>query len=183
MEEKKVRDIMLSLDEYATVSCEATIREALVALSKAQTEVSENRHHHRAVLALDSEGRVVGKLTYWAILRSLEGKFLTDSDYEALSRSGVSQVFIESLQSGFSLFRGNLEQMCTRAARIRVRDAMVPARESIDEEAGLTEAIRLMVLGHWQSMLVTRGDRVVGIIKLTDVFEEVADRIRASRNE
>ena len=181
MEGKKVKDIMLSLDDYATVSCEATIQEALVELSKAQMGLTYNRHHHRAVLALDGEGRVVGKLTYWAILRSLEEKFLTDSDYEALSRSGVSQVFVESLQSGFSLFQGNLDQMCKRAARIRARDAMVPARESIDEEAGLTEAIRLMVLGHWQSMLVTRDHRVVGILRLADVFEEVADLIRASK--
>lgn len=179
MEDKKVRDIMLSLDEYATVSCEATIQEALVELSKAQMGLTYNRHHHRAVLVLDSGGRVVGKLTYWAILRSLEEKFLTDSDYDALSRSGVSQVFIESMQRGFSLFEGNLDQMCKKAARISVKDAMVPAEENIDDEASLTEAIRLMVLGHWQSMLVTREDRVVGILRLADVFEEVADLIRA----
>jgi CBS domain-containing protein len=183
MRGRRVKDIMISLQEYATVSCEATLREALIALSKAQMEPTDDRQQHRAILALDKDGEVVGKLTYWAILRSLEPKFLTDTDYDALSRSGVSQVFIESIQKGFSIFQGTLPQMCRKAARIKVGDAMVPANESIDENESLTEAIRLMVLGHWQSMLVTRDERVVGILRLADVFEEVADLIRAGEIE
>ncbi len=32
-----------------------------------------------------------------------------------------------------------------------------------------------------QSLLVTRGGEVVGILRLSDVFEEVADMIRGGR--
>ncbi|MBN1654583.1 MAG: CBS domain-containing protein [Deltaproteobacteria bacterium] len=177
MEEKRVKEVMLSIDEYASVSSEATIREALLQLHKAQLELLPERHHYRAVLVFDQAGNVIGKLTQWAILRSLEPTFFTNSDCETVARSGLSQEFIKSLQKSFSLFRGNLSQMCAEAAKIKVKDAMVPARESVDEETPLTEAIHQMVLGHWQSILVTREGKVSGIVRLSDVFEEVANLI------
>lgn len=180
METKKVKDIMLSLQEYATVSFDATIYEALIALSKSQMGLTYDRHHHRAVLVLDEDGHVIGKLSHWAILRSLEPKFFQNADQEILFRSGLSHDFIQRLRDNFSMLSTNLNFMCKEAAKIKVKDAMVPINESIDEEAFLTEAIRLMVLSHCQSMLVIRGKAVVGILRMSDVFEEVADIIRNS---
>ena len=178
MESKRVKDLMMALDEYATVSCEATILEALVALSKAQLGLTYDRHHHRAILVLDGAEKVVGKLTHWTILRSLEPKLFGKVDREALVRTNLSLEFIQSLEDSFSTRPANLEAMCREAARVRVKDAMIPVQESVEEQAELTEAIRLFVLGHWQSVLVTRDGEVTGILRLSDVFEEVADMIR-----
>jgi CBS domain-containing protein len=177
---KKVKELMLALDDYATVPSDATLQQALVALSKAQMGLTNDRHHHRAVLVLDDAGRVVGKLTHWAILRSLEPSFFGEADRAALSRSNLSPEFIQGLERRFSGLGRDLSATAREAARVRVRDAMIPVRESIDEEAGLSEAIRMMVLGHWQSLLVTRGGDVAGILRLSDVFEEVADLIRGA---
>jgi CBS domain-containing protein len=178
MEPRTVKDLMLSLEEYATVSSDATLREALVALSKAQMGLTYDRHHHRAVLVLDREGRVIGKLTHWAILRSLEPRLFGAAEHEALSRSGLSPEFIQSLRQRWEAIPADLELMCRAASKVRARDAMVAVQDSIDEEAPLTEAIRMLVVGHWQSLLVTRDGEVVGILRLADVFEEVADQIR-----
>ena len=57
---------------------------------------------------------------------------------------------------------------------------MVPIGESIDEDALLTEAIHQMVLMHALSIPVTRHGEVVGILRQSDVFEEVADIIMSS---
>jgi len=178
MKPRKVKDLMLSLQAYATVPSSATIREALVALSKAQLGLTYDRHHHRAVLVLDGTGRVVGKLTHWGMLRSLEPRLFGQVEREMLSRSNLSRDFIESLQSRHRGLPHTLQAMCQEAARVMVKDAMVPVRESIDAESELTEAIGKMVLGRCQSLLVTRSDEVVGILRLSDLFEEVADLIR-----
>jgi len=177
-EEPRVRDVMLLLSEYSTVSSEATLRDALVALSKAQLGLTYDRHHHRAVLALDARGKVVGKLSHWAILRSLEPKLLSDRELRALNRAGLSSDFIDSLRETVHFFKGSLRHMCANAAKVKVRDAMVPAGEGIDENAPLTEAIHRMVVEHAQSILVTRQSEVIGVLRLSDVFEEVADAIR-----
>jgi predicted transcriptional regulator len=80
-------------------------------------------------------------------------------------------------------FGGSLARMCRQAAQVRVSEAMVSAGDAIDGIAPLTEAIRMMVLHHVQSLLVTSGGSVTGILRLSDLFEEVADVIRATGGE
>lgn len=180
MEQKKTRDLMLSLDEYATIHGDKTIREAVSVLGKAHQDSIPDRHFYRALLVLDDAGNVVGKLSHWAILRSLEPKFLKYKDEASLARAGLTEEFIQSLKETFSLFVGGLEQMCRAAGTIKVKDAMVPIGESIDEDALLTEAIHKMVLKHALSIPVTRHSEVVGILRQSDVFEEVANIIASS---
>ncbi len=45
--------------------------------------------------------------------------------------------------------------------------------EYLSENATLDEAIHMLVMGYHQSLLVTRGRRIVGILRLTDVFATV----------
>ena len=176
-----VKDLTISLDEYPKVSIDASLKEALIALEETRVSNSQDRHYYRyrAVLVIDQQGRVVGKLSHWAILRSIEPSFLSTDDYARLADSGVSQVYLESIRETFSLFSVGLERLCREAAKVKVRDAMVTMKESIDENADLASAIHLMVLGHWQSVLVTRDHVVVGILRLSDVFEEVSSMIRS----
>jgi CBS domain-containing protein len=179
VQEKKVEDLMLPLREYATVSSNATLREALFALSKAQLGLTYDRHHHRAVLVLSEDGKVVGKLSHWAVLRSLDPRFLKHSSAASLSRLAQASANTPvSHQPPY--FSGDLERMCREAGNLKVKDVMVPAGESVEGNARLAVAIHWMVLGNVQSMLVTRGGEVVGILRLADVFEAVADRVRQS---
>jgi len=183
MEEKSVKDLMLSLAEYATVPAGATIREAMEELARAQRGLAAGRPQHRAVLVLDEGGHVIGKLSQWAILRRIQPGFLRADDLVSLSRAGLTQEFIETLTERFSNLSLGLPALCASAGRIRARDAMVPIEVSIDEDASLTAAIHELVVSHAQSMLVTRGGEVVGILRMSDVFEEVAAAIRQARPE
>jgi CBS domain containing-hemolysin-like protein len=45
--------------------------------------------------------------------------------------------------------------------------------EYVSQEASLDEAIHQLVLGQHQSLLVTEGNEIVGILRLTDVFAAV----------
>lgn len=178
MSDKRVRDLMLALSEYATIDADRTIQEALQALSKAQLGLDNDRHHHRAVLVIEQDGRVIGKLSHWAVLRALQPKFLRQADLESMVRAGVPEEFVESMRKQVVGYAGNLERMCHHAAQVKARDAMVPVLESIEDLAPLTEAIQEMILKHCQSMLVTRAGEVIGILRLSDVFDEIATRIR-----
>ncbi len=180
MSEPIVKDLVLPLSSYATISEDATIQAALQALSKAQLGLTNDRHHHRAILVLDAGGKVVGKLSHLAILRSLEPRLLNQQDVVSLSQAGLSQDFISTMLESLSLFHGSLKLLCEAAARVRVRDAMTAIEESVDENARVTEAIHLMVLKRLQSLLVTRKGEVIGLLRLSDVFEQVADIIRCS---
>ncbi len=66
-----VKDLMVPLSEYATVTEDATLFEAVLSLERAQEnfEDKHTRYRHRAILVLDKDGRVVGKLSQLDVLR------------------------------------------------------------------------------------------------------------------
>ncbi len=57
----KVKDWMVPLDEYATISEDATLHEAVLALEGAKERFDVKGCRHRAVLVLEKNGRVIGK--------------------------------------------------------------------------------------------------------------------------
>ena len=53
-----VKEFMVPLEEYATVSEDATLKEAVGALEKAQERFTETRYPHRAVLVLNKANQL-----------------------------------------------------------------------------------------------------------------------------
>jgi CBS domain-containing protein len=175
-----VKDLMIPLEEYATVSDEATLHEAVLALEEAQKSFEQSRYTHRAILVFDKANRIVGKLSQLDVIRSLEPKYEQILDDRATSRFGFSPAFIKSMLDKFSLWQRPLDDLCRKAARMKVKDIMYAptSGEYVDENASLDKAIHQLVMGHHQSLLVTRGEAIVGILRLSDVFKEVCDRIK-----
>ncbi len=171
-----VKDLMVPRDEYAVIKENATIYEAVKALETAQQEFDQTRYRHRAMLVEDNNGRIVGKLGQLDILRALEPSYEDiKSKNSAVSHLGFSKRFIESMVENYRLFEKPLEQICEKAGKQEAGKYMhVPSEgEYIDEGASLDLAIHLLVLGHHQSLLVTRGTQIVGILRLTDVFAAI----------
>jgi CBS domain-containing protein len=55
--------------------------------------------------------------------------------------------------------------------------------EYVSEDATLAVAIHQLVVGHHQSLLVTRGDQIVGILRLTDVFAAIFHKMKTCFTE
>lgn len=64
---------------------------------------------------------------------------------------------------------------------IEVKDVMyTPADgEYVPEDATLDEGIHQLVIGHRQSLLVTRDSKVVGVLRLSDVFSQICKIIES----
>jgi CBS domain-containing protein len=183
MQSIKVGELMVPLAEYATVSEEATLNEAVFALEEAQKHVNGEREKYRAVLVLDSKGRVVGKVDQWTVLWAIEPRYKQVGDLRETSRYGFSPDFLRSMIESYGLWRKPLDGLCRKAADIRVKDIMHAPSEAeyVAEDASLDTAIHLLVMGHHQSLLVSRGEDIVGILRLSDVFKKVCDNIKACK--
>ncbi|MEJ5376416.1 MAG: CBS domain-containing protein [bacterium] len=179
-EELKVKDLMVPLGEYATVSEDATLYEAVLALEEAQKRFDVSRDRHRAILVLNKEGKVVGKLSQHDVIRGLEPSYDRMGDFRGSSRMGFSPEFIRSLLKNYALWEKPLREICRKAAEIRVKDIYyTPTKgEYVREDDTLNTAIHQLIVGHHQSLLVTRGQEVVGILRLSDVFREVCKMIK-----
>jgi predicted transcriptional regulator len=178
----RVSDLMVPLDEYATVSDDATLYEAVIALEKAQEELDRKRYHylHRAILVYDKNKKITGKISQLDVLMALEPKYQEMGDMRTLSRAGFSPQFLKSMMEKFHLCDKSFSEMCTKAANIKVKDFMHTPTEGeyVEEETSLCDAIHQFVMGHHQSLLVTRDGVIVGILRLTDVFKEIFQMIK-----
>ncbi|HDZ90324.1 MAG: CBS domain-containing protein [Deltaproteobacteria bacterium] len=178
----RVKDLMVPLDEYATVSEDATLYDAVTALEEAQERLDRTMHKylHRAVLVLDGDKNVVGKISQLDVLKALEPRYKGIGDTSSLSRAGFSPEFLKSMMEHQKLWTTSLIDICSKAARINVRNFMHTPTEGeyIDEDAPLEEAMHMLVMGNHHSLLVAGEGRITGILKLTDVFAAIYDLIR-----
>jgi len=113
-------------------------------------------------------------------IRALEPKYFDMGDMRHLSRTGLNANFIKSLMEKYAICEISFTEMCRRAANLKVTEFMYSPTEGeyIEADAPLCEAMHMLVMGHHQSLLVTRGGKVVGILRLTDVFHKVFQTVK-----
>ena len=181
-----VKDLMVPLSEYATVSEDASLYEAVVALQEAQKEFNTRlekapedfgtkRHPHRAILVLDKDGQVAGKISQLDALRALEPKYAEMQERTGMHRFGFTKKFMKSLLETYHLWDSPLEDIRAKSDKIPVSSFMyVPTEgEYVDEDATQDECIHQLVVGHHQSLLVTKEGKITGVLRLSDAFEAI----------
>jgi CBS domain-containing protein len=183
MESMKVKDLMVPLDQYVCVREEATITDAILALEEAQAKYGSRIYPYRAVLVCDKDNKVIGKVGHLDILRSLEPRYSDLGDLKKVSGFGLSAEYMRSMMAEFDLWKAPLEDLCHKAARVTLKSIVAAPVEGelIESGATLDQAVHQLIMGHHQSLLVTSGDRIVGMLRLADVYREVSDRIKACK--
>lgn len=181
MKAKNVKEVMIPLSDYAIVSEEETLANAIKKLKQAQKD-TKLRHKHRAVLVYDKGNNITGKVSIFDVLKALEPKYRqfehSDNDGSiGLSRFGFNNEFLNSLLDNFNLWDETLEELVKKASQLKVKDIMyTPGKgEYVDEESQLSEAVHQFILGCHQSLLVLKKDKVIGILRLADIFDLVCD--------
>ncbi len=178
MKNKKVKDLMVPLERYPTVAKDATLLEAVQSFERIQKMRDRKRQPYRAILVVDESDAVVGKVGQLAFLKALEPQRNFLGDMGKLAVAGVSADFINTMMNHFQFFQDNMSDICRRAQHILVKDVMIPVAEHIDEEATLGEAIYKIVALQTNSLMVTRKDKIVGLLRLDDVVQEIADEMK-----
>jgi predicted transcriptional regulator len=179
--EIKIKDLMVPRSEYAVIAEDASIFDAVMALEKAQKEYDQSPYLHRGILVEDKSHKIVGKLGQHDVLRALEPRYEEmKTDTPGMMRYGFSKRFLLSLLDTYGLFNKPLEDICRKAGQETVAKYMHRPNEGeyIEESDSLDKAIHLLIVGHHQSLLVSRGDEIVGLLRLTDVFAAVNRKMK-----
>ena len=172
-----VKELMVPLSEYAAVSEDATLLDAVLALEEAQERFDRERYRHRAVLVLDQDHHVVGKLSQHDVIRALEPNYkkIEKEEQGVFKKFGLSDIFVKRVLEEYCLWEKPLENLCKKAVSQKVKQFMCTPTEAeyVEADATLDEAIHRMIVGEHQSLLVTREGKIVGILRLTDLFEMI----------
>jgi CBS domain-containing protein len=174
---KKVKEIMVPIEKYPTIHKDATMVEAILKLHEAVKNAPPEIPPFRAVLVVDEDGKVIGKVGHFAFLKGLEPKYKNLFDVDKLSRVNLSSKFIETLFEKFSLWHEIPMDLCSVASNIKVLDIMQPIEESVDEDETLPMAIHKIIMWQFLSVLVKRGNEVVGILRTSDLINEIENCI------
>lgn len=167
-----VKDLMVPLEVYPRIPAAASLHDAIKALEKALLgPVSDpTRPRDRAVVVMEPDGHVLGKLSLWDILRGIEPRY------------GQTIEPLVMIDDYFLWTHASFTGLAEKARSIKVRELLQQHTkdEFIDEDASLDLAAHQLVHGKLLSLLVKRGDRIVGILRLSDTFKAVTDIIAAA---
>lgn len=169
-----VKDLMVPLDEYATVDEDANLFEAVSELEKAQEQFDSKKYRHRAILVISKSGVVKGKISQLDAIRALEPKY-SEFSSRGSAAMGFSKKFIVSMMDRYDLWNKPMRDLCKKAMDLKASDVMYKPEEGeyVEENATLDQAIHQLIIGQHQSLLVAREGAIVGILRLTDVFTAV----------
>jgi len=179
-----IKDLMVPISEYATVPEEATLFEAVLALEQAQEKFQQNRYSHRAVLILDKNKKVIGKLSQMDFLTALEPK---DANLERIRRFkqfGFTRKAVALQQEEYLKASPPIPDLYSKVAKKRVTEFMQRPTEGeyVDENATLEMALHQLTAESNLSLLVARKSEIVGILRLADVFAAVYHTMKESES-
>jgi DNA-binding response OmpR family regulator len=172
--EKKVKDIMTSIDNYPTVSVNTTVREAIDKLVNSLSElVSSSRIReagHRSLLVFDENKNLFGILSIKDLIKGARPYYLTTPQSSMAESVRFSHVFSGAWGGLFSI------QMNALADK-KVGELDLEAPPTIDENANLMEVAELLYKTQKTRLIVTSGNNVTGVLREQDLFFEIVNII------
>ncbi|EKD38502.1 MAG: CBS protein [uncultured bacterium] len=171
-----VKDLMVPISEYAAVPVGTSLLDAIRVLERAQDAYTISKYQHRAILVLDPAGQVIGKISQLRALKAIEGEHEFDDEIAEMRKFKFSEAYIAQLRDRFRSRKKIIEDATLReAAGKKVEEFMQTPTpgEYVSEDCGLDTAIHKLVAGTHLSLLVTRKQEIVGILRISDVFAAV----------
>lgn len=172
MGEKSVKDVMIPIADYTTLTQDTTVREAIDKLRESfSAKVSTSRimeTGHRSILVFDERGKIRGILAIIDLLNAIMPAYL----------SAPKPSMADSIQYSPMFWSGMFEREVMRLATKKIKDVMSPAPLTISANANLMEAAYIMITNNERRLAVIKAGEVVGVIREQELFFEIERILR-----
>lgn len=166
MKGKKVRDLMIPLEDYPHIPYWFTLRQAMAMVREATIKFGKS-FEPRSVLVFDDKYQLLGMLTLRDIVRGLEPSFLKERTiWEGVKVAGDVNLSLLTKE----LFGPGLRE----ASKRPVSEVMTPIKVTVAAGDSLAKALALMIKEQVGLIPVLENQKVVGIVRLTDLFQEIS---------
>jgi CheY-like chemotaxis protein len=169
--EKKVRDIMIHIDDYSKVSMDDTVKDAvsnlMISFNKFISSGRIMETGHRSLLVYDQNNDVVGILSIMDLIRAIRPAYL----------SAAKPPLADSMQYSPMFWEGLFTTQAKTLSQKKVGDIMSDVPRSIDQDTNLMEAANLMFSNQIRRLIVTDGHRILGVVREQEIFFEIANII------
>ncbi len=165
---RTVGDLKIDIFDYPHIPYWFTLKQATGIIRKSMIE-SEKCFHPLAILVFDEKYNLMGTLELKNILKGLEPKFL--------SPSTKAQGYTDSAESLSSVWDSLFSEKSKALAERPVIEVMNPIKGQVSSDSPVTKAAYLMVHQDVMILPVIDNQKIVGIIRMKEVFEEIAKAI------
>ena len=169
--EKRVRDIMIPVKSYTTITEDKTVKEAIAHLMKsfeglvASKRVMETGH--RSMLVFDRHNKaLLGIMCINDLIKAVRPAYL----YAPKPSTADSMQYSTMFWSG--LFTIQTKQLANK----KIKDVMSESPPTVDENANLMELADLMYTkGIRRAVVIDSSQNVVGVVREQELFFEMSD--------
>ena len=175
-----VRDLMINATNCRRIHLDVSIAAAILMLEDKNdgSLADEGGLNYAELLVLSKDEFVVGKLSAAEIVRNMDPIFHSQQRGENMAHtaaSGLTPTLLKSLTQNSRLRCESFELICQHVLNLKVEDCMLSAasNEFVLESDLLEDAIHKLAMGAHQSLLVKSEERIVGLLRLSDVFRQL----------
>ncbi|UCH22256.1 MAG: response regulator [Deltaproteobacteria bacterium] len=173
IEEKRVLGVMVTFEEYSTISEDASVKDAILKLKTSFTSIASTSRimetGHRSILVMDNNNKnVIGSLAITDLLEMIMPAYL----------SAPKPSTADTIQYSPMFWAGMFSKEIKRNADTKIKDVMSPAPITIDGKASLMEAAYMMLENKVRRLAVVVSGEVVGVIREQDLFFEMERILR-----
>ena len=158
---KTAEDLMIRLEDYPHIPYWFSLRQAMAIVREATLKF-EGSFEPRAVLVFDEKYQLMGILTLRDIIIGLEPKFLQEAGLIKMDPS------LTVLMGDF--FGPKMKEQSQRA----VSEVMSPIKITVKASDPISKPLYLMIKETVGLVPVVQGGRVVGMLRLSDLFGEIS---------
>jgi CBS-domain-containing membrane protein len=158
---KTAKELMIPLENYPHIPYWFTLRQAMAIIREAVLKF-EGQFEPRAVLVFDEKYQLMGILTLRDIIKGLEPKFLQETS-------------LVKADPGLTVLLGEFfgPKMVEQSQR-PVSEVMSPIKETVNADEPVIKPLYSMIKENIGLMPVMQAGRVMGILRLTDLFAEIS---------
>lgn len=167
---KRVREIIVPVDQYPSVRDKATLKEAIRVLDGAKLDVRGRRSQPRVLLVFDGIQVLVGYARRRDIMRGLEPGFMLSEPmtyrrklFDVAADPNLAELPYDRVVSSIR-----------KQAERPVSDVMQPVETTIDADDHLMKAIHEMVTLNLYLIPVIDEGQLLGVIRSLDIIHELA---------
>ncbi len=186
-EEKRVRDIMVPIEEYDKVDMDAQFCDVLSILKRNYENIKTGqtgRRLHRTLFVTDADKKIVGKLSMYDLIRGLVPEPAKEPDvskaYHRMLSSRALRVSekVGEVQEHYKWLKSNFVELVKQEAHKKIQDIMKPVEKSVlHEDDRINQAIYVIFKEDIRQQLVYRGEEVVGVVNLNVLFAELLETV------
>lgn len=173
----KIKDRMIPIENYPTVSPNATLREAALSLRTSFCELDSGMCTEagpRTVLVVDEKDKLIGILDFNSFLETMIPEIAGGLSAK-LSALGISIAFAQADAAALDESRIGFRARVIKNAETKVRDIMLKIRGTIDADAHLLDGLKKMYRKKITVLPVYEGDKLVGVLRDADLYLAVTD--------